>query len=63
LRAAAATAFRPLLCAAARARTSAADGPPAGTARALPVRAVRPYPLIRHSVLRRGPPYALATTA
>ncbi|RLL66373.1 hypothetical protein [Streptomyces sp. Z26] len=62
LRAAAATAFRPLLCAA-RARTSAADGPPAGTARALPVRAVRPYPLIRHSVLRRGPPYALATTA
>ncbi|AXK32663.1 hypothetical protein DVA86_08405 [Streptomyces armeniacus] len=63
LRAAAATAFRPLLLAVATCRTSAADGPPAGTARALPVRTARKFPLIRHSVLRRGPPYALATAA
>ncbi|MCT2593400.1 hypothetical protein LHJ74_26425 [Streptomyces sp. N2-109] len=57
LRAAGATAFRPLLLAVTGCRPVA--GPPAGTARALPVRAARSFTPLKHSVLRRGPPAAV----
>ncbi|WP_247597784.1 hypothetical protein [Streptomyces sp. RKND-216] len=61
LRAAAATAFRPLLLAA-RARPVPSDAP-ARPRHPAAVPASRPLPLLLHSVLRRGPPVAPALAA
>ncbi|MFG3255838.1 hypothetical protein [Streptomyces sp. NPDC048172] len=62
LRAAAATAFRPLRIAFAVCRT-AGPARPARTPRFRPVRMPRTLPLLTHSVHRRGPPLLAASAA